>query len=62
MKEARFPAVHEQLLRRYKNALLQPSKAASAARLRCLSGGPHWSHDQLVEALDRVKGVDEVKV
>jgi hypothetical protein len=57
-----FPAVHEQLLRRYRNAMLQPGKAAAALRLQCLAGGPHWSSDELAAALEQVKGVAEVQV
>lgn len=57
-----FPAVHEQLLRRYRNAMLQPGKAAAALRLQCLAGGPHWSADELAAALEQVKDVAEVQV
>lgn len=56
-----FPAVHEQLLRRYRDAMLQPGKAAAALRLQCLAGGPHWSSDDLAAALEQVKGVEEVQ-
>ncbi|WIA17248.1 hypothetical protein OEZ85_014121 [Tetradesmus obliquus] len=56
-----FPAVHEQLLRRYRNAMLQPGKAAAALRLQCLAGGPHWSADELAAALEQVKDVAEVQ-
>jgi hypothetical protein len=57
-----FPAVREQLLRRYRNAMLQPGKAAAALRLQCLAGGPHWSSDQLVAALELVRDVQQVQV
>jgi hypothetical protein len=57
-----FPAVREQLLRRYRNAMLQPGKAAAALRLQCLAGGPHWSSDQLAAALEAVKGMADVQV
>ncbi|WIA37472.1 hypothetical protein OEZ86_014388 [Tetradesmus obliquus] len=56
-----FPAVHEQLLRRYRNAMLQPGKAAAALRLQCLAGGPHWSADELAAAVEQVKDVAEVQ-
>jgi hypothetical protein len=54
--------VQEQLLRRYRNAMLQPGKAAAALRLQCLAGGPHWSSDELAAALEAVKDVQEVQV
>lgn len=57
-----FPAVHEELMRGYRNALLKPAHAANSLRLQLLSGGPSWSHDELAEALGGVTGVEEVQV
>lgn len=57
-----YPSVVEELARRYRNALLKPSQAATALRLQLLSGGPAWSHDELAAALEGVKGVEEVQV
>jgi hypothetical protein len=54
--------VHEELMRRYRNALLKPYHAANALRLQLLSGGPAWSHDELAEALEAVTGIEEVQV
>jgi len=57
-----FPAVHEELMRGYRNALLKPAHAANSLRLQLLSGGPSWSHDELAEALAGVTGVQEAQV
>lgn len=62
VKASSFPSVVEELARRYRNALLKPSQAATALRLQLLSGGPAWSHDELAAALEGVKGVEEVQV
>lgn len=62
IKPESFAAVREQLLRRYQNALLSPSKAAGALRLQFLSGGPHWTHDQLAAALQDIQQVEAVQV
>ena len=62
IKPKSFAAVREQLLRRYQNALLSPSKAAGAFRLQFLSGGPHWTHDQLAAALQDIQEAEPVQV
>jgi secreted Zn-dependent insulinase-like peptidase len=62
LKATSFTAVREELMRRYKNALLKPYHAANALRLQLLSGGPAWSHDDLAEALEAVTGLEEVQV